>query len=156
MGNVSKKPCNHIRPEFQSRETRFKTSSRPYPTTPTLLYTCHLYGSKPYMAGVLASLFATSNALLTPEYHCNCNRGGRYATCALPPLIPYCSQPASPEETLSRGDQLSYAGLDSHSLALCSDVRRFLRSIQIFLLIYIFPAQTSPKSLSHQKRHPEE
>jgi len=58
-----------------------------------------------------------------------------------PNPIPFLSR-APPEEVLSRADQTSYAGLDSHSLALCSNV---IRSLLLFHISYTL--------VSHQLDH---
>jgi len=52
------------------------------------------------------------------------------------PIAPCCPQRTPLEEALSRADQTSFAGVNSNSLALCSDVSRFLPSFWCILLTY--------------------
>ena len=59
------------------------------------------------------------HALFTTEHLHNRHHRGRYATACSSQFV---SLMTSPEEVLSRADQMSYSTLDSHSLALCSEV----------------------------------
>lgn len=59
------------------------------------------------------------------------------------------------KEVLFCADQTLYAGINSNSLALCSDVSHSLLLFHISLTCTL-PAWASPTSLSHQEWYPEE
>ena len=104
------------------------------------------------------------HALFTPERCRNCDLGGWYVTPTTPVLSPthhsQCylafSQHTPLEEALSNTDQTLYARLDTHSLALCSDVTGFLCPLMRLSPAETLLAQPPSTSLSHQGRYTEE
>ena len=64
---------------------------------------------------------------LVVTMHCLLRNTSTIATAeagtSLPAPLDSMSLMMSPEEALSRADQKSYSTLDSHSLALCSEVK---------------------------------